>query len=408
MLKKMKLRFILAAITAFGIVMLVLVLGINLIVCSVTAARQDATLVGIVEYEQMKLSESADAVPMLSEMSWADGPEADYTTRFFTVRCDEENQVISISQDHIASIDTDAVSLYTKKILSGKRQKGYYGDYRYLVKEQEEGTMVAFLNVSGDKRFVKSLLIISVIIALVSLAVVSLLTIAFSNKAIRPYAKNAERQKRFITDAGHELKTPLTSISTSADILAMEYEGDEWVENIQKQTVRLTRLVSNLVALSRLDEEAPFPEKTEFSVSDAVWETAEPFASLAKAGGKRYSQHIAENLTLVGERSAMQQLLSILLDNAVRYSEEGGEIRLDVYRRRGKIVMEVFNTCRLPEGTDLSRLFDRFYRLDESRSANTGGTGIGLSMAQAIAESHGGAITVSSRSGDSILFKVVL
>lgn len=129
-----------------------------------------------------------------------------------------------------------------------------------------------------------------------------------------------EQQKRFITDASHELKTPITSIATSADIAAMEHEGDEWIANIQKQTMRLARLVNDLVALSRLDEETPFPEKCGFSLSDAVWEAAEPFAVLAKAEGKRYKQRIEEGLVMYGNRDSIQQMVSILLDNAIKYS----------------------------------------------------------------------------------------
>ena len=170
----------------------------------------------------------------------------------------------------------------------------------------------------------------------------------------------------------------------------------------------MTRLVSDLVALSRLDEEMPFPRKTEFSVSDAVWETAEAFASLARAGGKSYTQYIEENLTLTGDRAAIQRLLSILLDNAIRYSAEKGEISLEVCRRHRRICMEVSNTCEPLDIPDLNRLFDRFYRPDESRSSSVGGTGIGLSMAKAITETHGGKIMVENSDRKKIVFKVIL
>ena len=162
--------------------------------------------------------------------------------------------------------------------------------------------------------------------------------------------------------------------------------GDEWIENIRRQAARLTKLVGDMVALSRLDEEMPFPEKSRFSVSEAAWEAAEPFAVLAKAQGKSYSQHIEEGLALYGDRNAIQRMISILLDNAFRYP----------------------NYFELPDISDLDRLFDRFYRLDESRSATTGGTGIGLSMVRAIAETHGGKATVQSVDGKEICFRVVI
>lgn len=408
MLRKLRLRFILSAMAAFGFVMLVLVVGINLLNYFVMKGRQDETIAGIREYEQMKILGPEENIPMISEMSWADGPEADFTTRFFVVHCDQEGNVIKTYRDHISSMDSDAIRKYTGEILSKDRAEGYYEEYRYRVYEDESGSSVIFLNVSHDHRFVKSLRRISVIIAFISLLCVFFLILIFSGRAIRPYMKNMERQKQFITDAGHELKTPLTSISTSADILSMEYGDDEWIENIRKQTDRLTQLVNNLVALSRLDEVMPFPEKTEFSVSDAAWETAEPFAALARAEGKSYVQHIEEGLKLWGDQNAVQRMLSILLDNAVRYSKEEGEIRLDIYQKHNRIYLEVFNTCEIQDITELNRLFDRFYRPDESRSANTGGSGIGLSMAQAIAEAHGGRIKVYSADGRTILFKVVL
>lgn len=202
--------------------------------------------------------------------------------------------------------------------------RGYYGDYRYLVSRDRIGTKVLFLNAANTLQSIRALFFVSTVVGLVSLAVVFVLVLLFSGYAIRPYAENIQRQKRFITDAGHELKTPIASIATSADIAAMEHEGDEWIENIRKQTARLSRLVGDLVALSRLDEEVPFPEMGVFSLNEAAWETAEPFAVLAKAEGKKYCQNVEENLDLNGDRNAIQRMLSILLDNAVKYSDEKG------------------------------------------------------------------------------------
>ena len=188
----------------------------------------------------------------------------------------------------------------------------------------------------------------------------------------------------------------------------MEYEGDEWIANIRKQTARLTRLVGELVALSRMDEEIPFPEKSTFSLSDAAWETAEPFAVRAKAEGKTYCQNIEENLSFYGDRNSIQQLISILLDNAVKYTAAAGEIRLHIYRRRRRVCIEVANMCDLPCTVELERLFDRFYRVDEARSASTGGTGIGLAMAQAIVETHGGKIKAERTGEKLICFRVLM
>lgn len=406
MLKKMQWRFILAAMAAFGTVMLVLAAGINIANYCQRAAMQDDMLNGIYEYEQTKMRNPDIIHPPISEMAWAEGPEADFTIRFFAVHCDESGNITLITRDNIFSVDEIMAEKYAEDILAKGRQKGYYENYRYLVKPDEDGMTIVFLNVYDSLRYGQLLLIASVVIGLISLLAIFGLVLLFSQRAIRPYVRDIERQKRFITDAGHELKTPLTSISTSADIAAMEYEGDEWIANIQKQTVRLTKLVSELVMLSRLDEETPLPEKQVFSLSDAAWEIAEPFTAIAEAEGKKYSQQIGEHLYMEGDRNMIQQMLSILLDNAMKYSDAGGEINMDIYSRRNKVCMEVSNSCDLENITDLNRLFDRFYRPDESRSTNTGGFGVGLSIAQAIAETHGGRITVSRPEKQMILFKV--
>lgn len=406
-MRKMQRRFIAAAMTAFGTVMAVLVIVINIVNYCQTTSRQDDLAGNLLRHERKAAADPQKPRPPFPDMPGG-GPEAEFTTRFFVMYCGADGNIKAVSREHIASVDEETAREYTEAVLEKGKEKGYYGDYRYHVSREEAGATVLFLNASHALQSIKSLFFLSIAIGIGSILVVFILIIFFSGYAIRPYVKNIERQKRFITDAGHELKTPITSIATSADIAAMEYEGDEWISNIRKQTARLTRLVSDLVALSRLDEEMPFPEKAGFSLSDAAWETAEPFAVLAKANGKRYRQKIEEGLKLYGDREAIQRMISILLDNGIKYSEKGGEISLDIYRRRRKIYIEVFNTCSLPDGSDLNRLFDRFYRLDESRAAHTGGTGIGLSMARAIVEAHGGRIGVESEAGKSICFQVVL
>ena len=163
-------------------------------------------------------------------------------------------------------------------------------------------------------------------------------------------------------------------------------------------------MVADLVTLSRLDEENPFPEKIEFSLSDAVWEVAEPFASLAKAQGKAYTQRIEENLTLCGNPDSIRQMISILLDNALKYSDEHGSIRLDVYKVHGKIKIEVFNTCILEDTRNLSRLFDRFYRVDTGRSRKVGGAGLGLPIVKSSINNMGGSVSVRNRRGGGLEF----
>ncbi len=288
MLKKLKRRFMLTAMLAFGMVMFALIAGINIVNYLQAVRSQDRMLEQIIDYERMSPEQSGDQKPPIYEMPWAGGPEKEFTPRFFVVRGDEEGNLDGFGNEYIFSVNESEAEEYTKDILMADKASGYYKDYRYRVVQEERELTIAFLNVSQEVNSGRRLLVISLLIGMISMLIVFFLLLLLSRPAMRPYLKNMEMQKRFITDAGHELKTPITSIVTSADIAAMEFGENEWIQNIQRQASRLKKLVNGLVMLSRLDEEVPFPEKTEFSFSEAVWETAEPLAPMAGAAGKGY------------------------------------------------------------------------------------------------------------------------
>ena len=394
MLKKMRWRFIGAAMAAFTAVVLTLLCFVNLWNYHSVTSKQDEALTRLMEIEdqQMPFSSRRGALPF---DDWSHfSPEVQYSLRFFSVHYDTNGIVSRVNQDYIASISESDAETYADAVLESGKAHGYESGYRYLVSTKEDETVVLFLNSEREIQTMRSLLWITLAIAAVCLAVVFGLVVLFSQRAITPYLKNMEAQKQFITNAGHELKTPLTAISTSADVLAMEHDGDEWVHNIQVQSGRLSKLITSLVALSRLDEENPFPVRTEFSLSDALWEISEPFGSLAQAKGKAYTQDIADGLTVTGDRTAIQQMFSILLDNALKYSPDGGSISLTTQRSGKRAEVTVSNTVDTAQSIDTTRLFDRFYRADESHSGAVSGTGIGLSIVKATVEAHGGAISV--------------
>ena len=408
MLKQMRLRVILAAMLAFFTVIFLIALLVNVINYAVTTHRADETLTMILSNETRMRDDRGFGAPPPGPFMALPDLEENYMTRFFVVRFDPLGEVISTSTDYIASAtQTDAVQ-YATKVLEGKKDAGYMKEYRYKKLEMKNGTLVVFLNTAREQQYMKTLLALTAFVSCISLLIVFILVTVFSNHAIRPIAKNIERQKQFITDASHELKTPLTSISTSLDVLTSEHGEDEWTDNIRSQTARMSKLVSELVTLSRLDEEVPLPDKESFSLSNAVWEIAEVYEQQAKALGKRFNADIGENVSMYGDKASVQQMLSVLLDNAIRYSDDNGEIRISVFPQRNRAGIEVFNTCHFETIPDVNRLFDRFYRPDASRSTSSGGTGVGLAIAKAVVEAHGGKISASCPSGNTMTIRIDL
>lgn len=393
--------------TAFATVMLALLGCVNIWSYWNTIAQLDHTLT--VLYEAGK-SESGPVFQGGEPPRGNDFPfsgEAPYMIRFFAVRYSESGELLDINQDYIASVSESEALSFAGRVLEGGKEHGFYGSYRYFVKTAERETTVIFLNAERELHAVRGLLVNTLLIAAISLVIVFLLVLLLAKRAVAPYMRNLEMQKQFITNAGHELKTPLTAISTSADVLAMEHGDNEWVQNIQVQSGRLARLITNLITLSRLDEERPALEKSEFSLSDALWETADSFLPLMRARGKAYSQSIGDGLVVNSNRAAVQQMASILLDNAIKHSPPGAKISLKAFRKGRRIVIEVSNTCEELARPELKHLFDRFYRVDQSHSETASGSGIGLSVAKATAEALGGKIH-AELSGNVICFQITL
>lgn len=407
MLKKMRWRFIGAAMAAFTAVVLTLLCVITLWNYLSVTRQLDTTLERLMEVDRENAEIPAGKITPPFERMEGFSPEVSYMIRFFSVHIAENGSVAHINQNYISSISAADARQYARSVLEIGRNRGYENGYRYLVYAAESETIVLFLNAERELQTMQSLLWITLAIACVSLAVVFILVILFSRQAIAPYLKNIEVQKQFITNASHELKTPLTAISTSADVLAIEHSEDEWVKNIQMQALRLSKLIGNLITLSRLDEENPFPARTAFSLSEVLWEISEAFTPIAQAKGKLYCPCIADDLSITGDRDAIQQMVSILLDNALKYSSDGGCISLTARHIGRKSEIVVTNTVNAAQIIDTGRLFERFYRSDPSHSDTISGTGIGLSIAKATVQAHGGKI-YAKQSYDSVKFYVVV
>lgn len=337
-------------------------------------------------------------------------PETPYETRYFVIEYDMNGSAVSCNTDHIAAIGADEALAYADEVRQGGDDSGSVGGiYRYTVATHSDGSStLVFLDCREQLESRRMLLLSSIIVELSCLIAAFVPVFLLSAHAIRPAVESMEKQKRFITDASHEIKTPLAIISANAEVLELTSGSNEWLDSIKNQTTRLTRLVSRLVTLSRLDEDRPQLTVEEFCLSDAIIDAAAPFCTVAEQAGRQLVLDIEPGLRLRGDEGAIRQLVSLTVDNAIKYSEPGSELRLELRRCGRECVLRVSNVCHDIDRASLPHLFDRFYRSDRSRSRTTGGYGIGLSVAKAICEAHGGSISVEVTDDDVITFSAVL
>lgn len=336
--------------------------------------------------------------------------ETPYSTRYFVVEL-KDNLVTKISTEHIAAVDNIMAFEYAQAVYSqGQPGYGTVGYYRYLYTSDGNNAMIVFLDLQRDLAQCLALAFASVFVSVITISLLAVLVYWLSRSALKPVADSIEKQKQFITDASHELKTPLTIISANAEVLEMCEGENEWLTSIKNQTTRLSHLVKNLVELTKLNEIHDDKHRYNFNISTAVLETASNFETSAEVANKNFSYAVADDIKYYGNEAEIRQLITILCDNAIKYTDECGHIKLSLYKSGKNIVIESFNTCEYIDPKTVSHLFDRFYRADSSRAreSKTGGYGIGLSIAQAIVHRHKGKIKVFTSGTTGITFKITL
>jgi K+-sensing histidine kinase KdpD len=331
--------------------------------------------------------------------------ETQFSTRYFVLHYNSDGELLNYNLEHIAAVTEDDAYNYLEIAMKHGEGTGYKSSYIYRVTQIEEGRYEAiFLNCQNELNSMQTYAVASVSAGLGCILLVFALIWFFSKEAIDPTVRSMEKQKQFITDASHELKTPLTVISTCQKVLEMEVGQQKWIDKTLIQVDKMRSLVEELVTLSRLDEDKPPMQITRFDVSEAVEETALSFQDFAVEQGHELSLNIQPGLTFCGDQLSVRQLVSILLDNAVKYSTDNGMIQLKLESAKKGIQIKVSNQCQPMDKSELNKLFDRFYRSDKSRSRQTGGFGLGLSIANSITELHHGSIKATMPTENSIEF----
>ena len=321
------------------------------------------------------------------------------SARYFIVKFDSNNDIAYVDTSRISSVTEEEAIEYASDIIDSGEDKGSRDNFIFQISHDdvERGKTLVCLYTSGQTKNILWVLFVSVAIGVFGWSLMLVLVIVLSKKAIRPIAQNMEKQKVFVSDAGHEIKTPLAIIMANIDAMELHNGENKWSKNIRSQTNRLSGLMTNLLTLSKM-EDLKNTAKKSIDVSKLVQDNVEDFFEYASSKGLEIKNNVEENIIYSAEEEHINQLISILLDNAVKYSIEKGDICISLEKNPKGFNLKVSNPCEKVE-KDLNVLFDRFYRGDEARTQKNGGYGIGLSLARAIVENYNGTIRAEYENG---------
>ena len=383
MFKSLRRKFITTAVGSVAVVIAILAIALNFINYYKLEERIDTTLLDASKSQALIkiFVEDGDDLIITKNSS----STTDYNG-FSIAKVDDSGRIIKTYRDDSLIPDQDALQSKVIEALKEGKTSGFIGSYRFLKAETNVGNLILFLNcqreLDSQHSFEKNSLLISIGV----IASVFVLIVLISKRVIAPIQETYIKQKQFITGASHELKTPLAIISSNADVLEMMNGDSKWTQNIHNQVDRLTSLVNSLVVFSRMEEKDTV-ERTRFDLTNALESRIEDFNELANFQKKNIVTDIDPDLYYFGEEASIVQLMDILLENAIKYAPEDSSISVSLKKNRKYAILKVSNKATVQKG-DLSKVFERFYRLDESRNSAIKGYGIGLSMAQLIAEKH--------------------
>lgn len=403
MFRKLKIRFILLASAAIVCILLTMIAVLN----SVRFLQTNGEIQAVLNI----LSANNGDFPSVEET--AESLQNDritidtiYQYRYFSVVYKEDKTLYSTNLDHLSNLSKEQALSYANKVIKDSRSSGVFkvGSqfYSYQI-TQDSKTKRYLLVVLDSTNYLESrndFFWLSIQLCFYSFIFFVLVVSGFSNFAIRPYIKNYENQKRFITNAGHELKTPLAIISANTELQELMTGENEWTESTKDQIKRLSNLINQMVVLARLEEQ-PDVTLVDVNFSEVVKKVAGNFKSVIEKAGKKYEIKLQEDIHVKATEDELYELLSILIDNACKYCDEDGQIFVTLTKaKRGKRArLTVANSYADGKNVDYSRFFDRFYREDESHNQKQPGYGIGLSMAESLVRIFKGRIWVSYKKG---------
>ncbi len=414
-IQTLKRKFIIVAMLSFFLVMLFTGALINVANAFSTRSTLQTTLNAIIAHDGELPTASELAIESDSEVDGIDGrratnenitPEFRYATRYFAIIYNKKGKIDHINTSHINAIDEKTAIQYMENIRQDFLGKyftfGNYGDFYYKWGKTSTGNdILVFLDSSTLVTINRKIISSTFIICGVGMLITFIVVWISSGRIVEPEIENARRQKQFITNASHELKTPLAVIQANTEIEEMMNGSSEWTQSTKRQIDRLNSLIQNLVMITKAEEQEDRSILSEIDAGRAIDQAVEPYASLAIQEQKTLIRDIPDDVMFVADASKLQQLTALLVDNAFKYCDEGGTVRVSLQPlKKGKsIQLTVSNHYADGASVNYARFFDRFYREDRSRNQDQGGYGIGLSIAESICKSYNGTISASWKDG---------
>ena len=330
--------------------------------------------------------------------------ETPYETRYFTIYL-KDGQITGTHMDNIAAVSEEEALQYGQDILSHDEESGFM-ETKYRYKKLDD--MIIFVDCGRRLDAFSNQILTSTGVSLAGLFIVFILVFFTSKLIFKPVEESEKKQKQFLTDASHELKTPLAIIEANTEVIEIENGESKWTDSTRHQIQRLTDLVEQLIALTRLGETDLAGSKEEVALSEIVAETVEGYEASSEISGKEIKTEITEGILVHANEKNIRSLLGLLMDNAIKYSVPETTIEVTLRSKGKKSILEIYNKADNIKQGDNDILFERFYRTDASRNSETGGSGIGLSVARSIVESYGGKIHAYSDDGNSLKITVII
>lgn len=421
MIKQLRKKFIFTAMVAITVLIVIIIGTINVFNVVITDNQTDRTLDFITRQSfQLPAMDKPlmDGKGFEDKRDFFDKPMNEDTfmaSRWFVVYFSGD-ETVKVDVGHISSVDEATALQMARELIDDNKSAGFKDGFKFVsavvdvvtpTSEPYDSVMV-FLDVSNQTQNMLSVLVLSVIIAVIAWALMLLLVVILSEKAIRPISENMEQQKKFITNAGHEIKTPLAIILANTDALELHGGESKWSQNIRMQTKRLNGLMQNLLLLSKMDEAMSSNVKKEINLSEVLKSVIESYQEPAELHRNSIKLSVEDGVIFNEVTDSFRQIFEILVDNAVKYAVAESEICVDLFKHSGEIVFKVKNRCdKLPQ-VEPEKLFDRFYRGDSARTQSSGGYGIGLSVAKAAVEVNNGKISANYCTGNEIEFVVTI